>query len=103
MFVAICGSSVLQANDFSSDIAIELFTRDDSPVREGDTVSGTLTGKIRLATEVSPDVPDDETSNGFTLSSPEYSPTRMANSSEVVQLICTAVTSDNARPTEQLT
>jgi hypothetical protein len=38
----------LQANDFSSDIAIELFTRDDSPVREGDTVSGTLTGKITI-------------------------------------------------------
>ena len=42
------GSAVLQADDFSSDIAIELFRPDNSPVLEGDTVSGTLRGQITV-------------------------------------------------------
>ena len=39
---------MLQADDFSSDIAIELFRPDNSPVSEGDTVSGTLRGQITV-------------------------------------------------------
>ncbi len=42
------GCVVLQAEDFSSDIAIELFRPDNSPVLEGDTVSGTLRGQVTV-------------------------------------------------------
>lgn len=42
------GCAVLQAEDFSSDIAIELFRPDNSPVLEGDTVSGTLRGQVTV-------------------------------------------------------
>jgi len=42
------GCAVLQAEDFSSDIAIELFRPDNTPVLEGDTVSGTLRGQITV-------------------------------------------------------
>ena len=48
LFVWICGFSVLKADDFSSDIVIELFALDDSPVTEGDTVSGILTGQVTI-------------------------------------------------------
>ncbi|SVC70394.1 uncharacterized protein METZ01_LOCUS323248, partial [marine metagenome] len=37
LIVGICGPALLAADDFSSDIVIELFTLDDSPVTEGDT------------------------------------------------------------------
>ena len=46
--VGLCGPSLLGADDFSSDIVIELLTLDESPVIEGDTVSGTLTGKVTI-------------------------------------------------------
>ena len=42
------GPAVLQAGGFSSDIAIELFRPNNSPVFEGDTVSGTLRGQITV-------------------------------------------------------
>ena len=48
LIVGICGPALLAADDFSSDIVIELFTLDDSPVTEGDTVSGTLTGTVTI-------------------------------------------------------
>ena len=47
-FFSICGPSVLNANDFSADIVIELFKSDNSPVTEGETVSGTLTGRVTI-------------------------------------------------------
>ena len=46
--VGTCSPSLLGADDFSSDIVIELFTLDESPVTEGDTVSGILTGKVTI-------------------------------------------------------
>ena len=52
LFVGMCGPSLLRADDFSSDIVIELFTLDDSPVIEGDTVSGILTGKVTIRNSV---------------------------------------------------
>ena len=48
VLLSLRGSAVLQADDFSSDIAIELFRPDNSPVFEGDTVSGTLRGQITV-------------------------------------------------------
>ena len=48
IFLSIGGPSVLKADDFSSDIVIELFKPDNSPVTEGETVSGTLTGKVTI-------------------------------------------------------
>ena len=46
------GCVVLQAEDFSSDIAIELFRPDNSPVLEGDTVSGTLRGQVTVQNSI---------------------------------------------------
>ena len=48
LFVGICGPSPLAADEFSSDIVIEVFTLDDLPVTEGETVSGILTGKVTI-------------------------------------------------------
>ncbi len=48
VFLSICGPSVLHANDFSADIVIELFKSDDSPVTEGEAVSGILTGRVTI-------------------------------------------------------
>ena len=48
VILIICGSSSLQAEDLSSDIVIELFNPDNSPVEEGTTTSGILTGKVTV-------------------------------------------------------
>lgn len=46
VMLLVCGSSNLTAEDLSSDIVIELFNPDNSPVGEGTTTSGILTGKV---------------------------------------------------------
>ena len=43
-----CGPSLLEAQDFDSNVVIELFHPDTSPVADGELVSGTLTGKVTI-------------------------------------------------------
>ena len=52
LFVAADSPSSLSADDFSSDIVIELFRPDTSRVEAGDTVVGPLTGKVTIRNSV---------------------------------------------------
>ena len=50
--LAMGGPAIATADDYSADIVIELFKDDDSRVAEGESVSGTLEGKVTIRNSV---------------------------------------------------